>query len=197
MTDDTLRSLAGSYDISDEDLRTDSDDSSRTTFKLSEDAVDALSWLADYYGSTQKKIIGHVLHVIEEMEQDGTSLVEAVHDVSPAETVRKAVAIDPEVRQGLNDASDRLDVSRDDLVEVGIRLTKLFAKKRSKKQKEMLQEIQEYYHRGLKLEDRLSDELGRSDELYRGFGRAMLILEDLLSAAEDALENDKPIELPF
>jgi hypothetical protein len=198
MNTDALQSLVEEQSISDADLRKESEKSSRTTFNISQDAVEDLSWLADYYGATQKRIVDHILHILQAMQETEDPLIEAARDISPGDTVRKAVAIDPDTRSGLNRLSDELDVSRDSLVEVGIRLAKMFAEKHMAKQKKLLdKEIRDFYHRGCEIEDRLDGELGSDDPLSHGFRRAMTVLDDVIGSAESALDNDRSIEIPF
>lgn len=192
MSTESLQSLVEERSNPDEEIRTDREGSTRTTFNISKDAVDELSRLADYYGATQKRIVSHVFRVLESMRDTEDVLVETVRDVSLDDTVRKAVAIDPDTRSGLNDMSDELDVSRDRLVEVGIQLAKFFTEKNMEDQREDLDKIREFRDEADKLEGELKD-----DTLRRGFGRVVGILIDLVDHAERSLDNDESIQLPF
>jgi hypothetical protein len=187
----SLQSLVEERSNPDEEIRTDSEESTRTTFNISKDAVNGLSWLADYYGATQKRILNHVLRVLGSMK-DEEAVAEAVQEVSPDNPVRKSVAIDPDTRTGLNDMSDEMDVSRDRLIEVGIQLAKFFAEKNMEKQREDLDKIRKFYEKADELEGELRD-----DTLYRGFGRVVGILIDIIDHAEHSLDNEKSIDLPF
>lgn len=187
-----LETLVEERSLSDADLRKEGGESSRTTFTISPDAVEDLSWLANYYGVTQKRIVDHVLRILQSMRETEDLLIEAAQDVSLDDTVRKTVAIDPDTRSGLNEVSDELDVSRDRLVEVGIRLAKMFSEKNKARQREEVKMIREFREKGRDLEEKLTD-----PELQRGFGFVMLDLIDVVDAAENALESDTPIEIPL
>lgn len=190
-----LQSLIDENDISADRLEKE-DQAARTTFNVSETAAQSLSWLAEHHRTTQKRILGHILQVLQEMKGDVTegssSLADAVQGKSAEETIRKPVAIDPKVRKELNSLSDELGVSRDRLVETGIRLGKLLAEKQLEKVGEDIEAVREYRRQGDQLQNQLSD-----PELQRGVGRAITILVDVVGEAENALESGRSIELPF
>lgn len=196
MSEDPLRSLVDENDISTETL-SEEEKSSRTTFKISESAVENLTWLSERHDTTQKRIIDHVHNVLQEMEESRETLVEGVRNISPDETVRKSVAIDPATRDGLNSIAEDLEVPRDGLVEIGIRLAKLLAEEHREKQKEMLEKLKNFFDEGENLLGEIKSKLGRDDPLVRGLGRSQTVLEDVIGCARTAIENDSTIEYPF
>lgn len=187
MSDSPLQSLAETQNTSNRPGR-NRDRSSRTTFSISEEAVQALSWLADYYETSQKQVVDHVLHILEDMKATQDSLTEATETLSVESEVRKSVAIAPNTREGLNELADDLGVARDRLVEVGIRLSKLVAEKHLEKKRTLLEEVREYFDRGLAIEKRISKKLGHDDSLHRCFGEVVSLLQQHISDEESLLE---------
>lgn len=196
MTEGVPQSLIDEHDVSTETLP-EEEKSSRTTFKISESAVENLTWLAERHDTTQKRIIDHVHNVLREREENREALIEGARNTSSDETVRKAVAIDPQTRDGLNSLADDLDVSRDSLVELGIRLAKLLAKKHREKQKEMLEKLEKFFKKGEVLLDEMRGKLGKDDPLVRGLGRTQSELADIIGYADRAIESGSTIEYPF
>ena len=196
MSEDVPQSLIDRHDVSTETLP-EEEKSSRTTFKISESAVDNLTWLAERHGTTQKRIIDHAHNVLRNREESREALIEGAMNSSPDETVRKAVAIDPQTRDRLNSLADDLDVPRDNLVELGIRLAKLLAEKHRERQKEMLEKLEEFFEDGKDLIDKMESKLGKDDPLVRGLGRTQSELEDIIGFARGAVESGSRMEYPF
>ena len=196
MNEDVPQSLIDEHDLSTETLP-EEEKSSRTTFKISESAVDKLTWLAKRHDTTQKRIIDYVYNLLREREEDRDDLIEGARNASLDEAVRKAVAIDPQTRDGLNALANQLDVPRDNLVELGIHIAKLLAEKHREKQEEMFAKLEKFFEEGRKLLNEMGREVGKNDPMFRGLNRCQSTLEDVIGRAEMGIENDSRIEYPF
>jgi len=155
-----------------EDLR--GRQSVRATFKLSSRAIDALSIVAVHLGIKQKSLFdqliedaGSLSHIAREIESN---------DFSTLERVQKTYVISRKTLRSLEDISRQFDAPRDALVEYSIqRLLPVIAREREKhqKRKEILQDINAHFERGLNILDKTRESLGENDPVYIKFEAAM------------------------
>ena len=155
-----------------EDLR--GRQSVRATFKLSSQAIDALSIVAVHLGIKQKSLFdqliedaGSLSHIAREIESD---------DFSTLERVQKTYVISRKTLRSLEDISRQFDAPRDALVEYSIqRLLPVIAREREKhqKRKEILQDIDTHFEQGLKILNKTRELLGENDPVYSKLEAAM------------------------
>lgn len=173
----------------------------RTTLNLKEEALEAKEWLSSYYGISQKALLDLVLEVLKECfnpDEEGLltkeEVLEMVSNRSSSNTTRKSHAVSRETRTRLTDLSEEYDVSRDGLIEIGLKLLKAFVQVQIQRHEEVLEQIEAYYERGQKLEEKLQEDLGSEDPVRDGFSRVMLSLEMLQSQIEEEIEHGSPID---
>lgn len=114
----------------------------RTTFSLSREAIDTLDRLADRTGKTLKDLLREVLELSRFTWDDHTARFRQIADsLTIEEETRKSMAVHPETRKGLNDLANKSGISRNCLVEVGIRLAKLVTEEAIQKKIDPHEEI--------------------------------------------------------
>jgi hypothetical protein len=143
----------------------------RTTFKLSERSIEALSLLAGQLGIKQKSLFDHLI-------EDTRALTLIAKDFeefgSRFERVAKTYVISRKTLENLENISMRYDTPRDALVEYSIeRILPLLAreKEKHKKRKVLATDLHDYLQEGLAMLKQAEEQLGGDDpasrELYQ------------------------------
>lgn len=171
--------------------------STRTTFKLSQEAIDAKEWLGSYYDISQKDLIEIALNLLEDQFIEYDDLFEAAEEgLSEKETVRKTYVVTQDTKDRFTELAERYNgVSRDALVETAIQTFKFVTEKKIESHEEILGRIEEFYDKALSLEDDLVNELGSRDPLRKGFGRIVMRIGDLKDEVDEEIENHTPIDV--
>jgi len=167
----------------------------RTTFRLSERAIEVLSILSVHLGIKQKSLFDHLL-------EDAESLNLIAQEIQPGRLVppsriQKTYVISRKTLSCLDRTSKAFGTPRDVLVECSIqRLLPLIAKEREKhrNRKEILKELSEYLKQGEKILRRSKEVLGEDDPVYDRFQSAMGALFNAHSNIESFVEKGKIIE---
>jgi hypothetical protein len=138
----------------------------RTTFKLSERSIDALSILAGQLGIKQKSLFDHL---IEDTQALRIIAAEFADFGQSTHRVAKTFVVSRRTLESLEKVSEQFNTPRDALVEYSIeRILPLLVREKEKhgKRKLLLEELQEYLHRGTNLLDRTEKDLGRDDPMF-------------------------------
>lgn len=166
----------------------------RTTFKLSERSIDALSILAGQLGIKQKSLFDHLI--------DDVSALRIVAEASteytaPKSRVAKTYVISRRTLQNLEHISSRYKTPRDALVELSIeRILPLIEqeKKKHEHRKEILSTIEKMVEEG-ELALRMADEfLEPDDPVYRRLYQMMRTVNSCTGDIEACVERGKKIE---
>lgn len=138
----------------------------RTTFKLSERAINALSILAGQLGIKQKSLFDHLV-------EDTQALQLIAQEVKDFENrggrVAKTYVVSRKSLDNLEQVSLQYGTPRDALVEFSIeRILPLLAKEKEKhrRRKDLLQELEGYLEDGLSLLKNSEKMLGRDDPAF-------------------------------
>lgn len=206
--DDQLRQLLPKHSM-DTEIKSSSE-SVRTTFELSPDAIQLFDHLSDRTGKTQKDLLGDVLRLSrtalsDERDQvrDAASRYQMGEEGSP-KTTKKSMAIAPETRAGLNELAEREGLSRNQLVEMGIRLVKLSLEENIRKkispQEDILEDLKTLYDEVEEVQLALtrSPERSRSDDYEDPIRDALFeilsSIRSMVDAIEKAVESKTPID---
>ncbi len=138
----------------------------RTTFKLSERSIDALSILAGQLGIKQKSLFDHL---IEDTQALRVIASEFVNVGQAAQRVAKTYVISRKTLESLEKVSEQYNTPRDALVEYSIeRILPLLVREKEKhgKRKILMEELQEYLRRGTVLLNRAESDLGQDDPVF-------------------------------
>ena len=145
----------------------------RTTFKLSERSIDALSLLATQLGIKQKSLFDHLM-------QDAKALEHIAREFEAFESGPKRVAktyvISRKTLENLELLSRRHDTPRDALVEHSIeRILPLLAEEKEKheKRKDIAVEIVDYLRYGIALMAGVKKTLGEDDPVFHEISSMM------------------------
>jgi len=166
----------------------------RTTFKLTERSIDALSILAGQLGIKQKSLFDHLI-------DDDTALrmiaKESESYQAPPQRVAKTYVISRRTLQNLEKISSRYQAPRDALVELSIeRILPLISQEKEKhgKRKELLQEMRRLVADGKQLLTRAEDALDQDDPVYRKIDQMMKAVKGCCDEIEDCVERGRKVE---
>lgn len=138
----------------------------RTTFKLSERSIEALSILAGQLGIKQKSLFDHL---VEDTQVLKTIAKEFQEFGSRTQRVAKTYVVSRKSLDNLEEISAKYGTPRDALVEFSIeRILPLLAeeKKKHRKRKALLQDLSTYLEEGLSMLAMTERELGRDDPAF-------------------------------
>lgn len=139
----------------------------RTTFKLSERSIGALSILAGQLGIKQKSLFDHLIEDTPALRMIASEFVNVVGQAT--QRVAKTYVISRKTLENLERVSEQYNTPRDALVEYSIeRILPLLVREKEKhiKRKILMEELREYLHQGTAILARAENDLGRDDPVY-------------------------------
>ena len=147
----------------------------RTTFKLSERSIDALSILASQLGIKQKSLFDHLI--------DDDSVLRGVAEEAegyeaPEQRVPKTYVISRRTLKNLEKASNKYQAPRDALVEL----------------KKLLKKLNELLDGGNQLFDMASRNLDHDDPVYRRIHQMMKTVKGCYDEVYTCVERGRKIE---
>ena len=167
----------------------------RTTFRLTEKAIDAISIIAAHLGIKQKSLFDHLIDDTPSLNLIAGGI--KTDKFSKLKRIQKTYVLSRKTMLCLEAASKNLDAPRDALVEYSIqRLLPVIDEEREKyvKHKKILGEITEYMKQGEKLLRKSRELLGDEDPVHDRFESAMTVLNNAHSSIESFVEKGKIIE---
>ena len=172
--------------------------SARTTFKLSEEALEAKKWLSAFHDVSQKDLLDVGMNLFESgnpLDGDKELLEEVKNFHSETETIRKSQVVTVGTRDQLSSLAEEYGYPRDVLVEAIIRVLQFRTEKRIENHADALDKVRSFYERGQEIESYLKDQLASEDRFREGFGTVLRSLKTLVTETEDEIENGSPIDL--
>ncbi len=154
----------------------------RTTFKISERAIDGLSTLAVQLGIKQKSLFDHLMDDLAALQQIARR---AGNFSLPEQRMAKTYVISRKTLQNLEQISQGYGVSRDTLVELSIeRIFPLLAEEKKKHQarKQVLDKLNLFLREGESLYALVDKSLDVDDPVYR---RVAAMLGEVQDCYED------------
>jgi len=139
----------------------------RATFKLTEQAIDALSILSVHLGIKQKSLFDHMIEDAKALNQIAKELQVLEFDLP--DRIQKTFVLSRRTLSCLERVSKASDTSRDALVEYSLhRLLPLIEREREKheKRKEALNSLTGYVKEGRKILEKARRILGEDDPVY-------------------------------
>jgi len=166
----------------------------RTTFKLSERSIDALSILARQLGIKQKSLFDHLI--------DDTGSLQLIARefesfAKKTQRVAKTYVVSRNTLENLERVSAQYDTPRDVLVEYSIeRLLPLIAREKEKHQKRkvLLSEVQEYMQQGLELVTRAEKELGQDDPVFQELLNMLRSVKGCCNSVDSCVQKGNKME---
>jgi hypothetical protein len=167
----------------------------RTTFKLSEKAIEALNIVSVHLRIKQKSLFDHLLEDAEAL----SFIAQELHsrNPQPRKRLQKTFVLSRRTLECLETASRSLDTPRDALVEFSIqRLLPLIDKEREKhrKRKRILEELRGYVSQGRELLRRSKRILGQDDPVHENLEAALSALFNAHDQIGSYVEKGKRIE---
>ncbi len=166
----------------------------RTTFRLSERTIEALSILASQLGIKQKSLFDHLM-------DDTTSLKIIAREFekfgSRTQRIAKTYVVSRKTLETLERISVQYDTPRDALVEYSIeRILPLIAreKEKLKKRKLMLAELGNYLDQGVRILDKAEKELGQDDPVFQELLQMMRRVENCFKTVDTSVSKGARME---
>ncbi|MEE4242700.1 MAG: hypothetical protein V2I36_14630 [Desulfopila sp.] len=166
----------------------------RTTFKLSERSIDALSILANQLGIKQKSLFDHLI-------DDDTALKRIAEGSeeydAPSQRVAKTYVISRKTLQSLEKISNRYQTPRDALVELSIkRILPLISQEKEKheQRKMILEKLRIMLEEGLEMLDMADEALENDDPVYRRIYQMMKAVKSCHADVENCVDRGRRIE---
>jgi hypothetical protein len=138
----------------------------RTTFKLSERSIDALSILAGQLGIKQKSLFDHLIEDTQALHMIASEFASVGQAV---QRVAKTYVVSRKTLENLEKVSEQYNTPRDALVEYSIeRILPLLLREKEKhrKRKMLMEELGAYQARGAELLLKAEGELGEDDPIF-------------------------------
>lgn len=166
----------------------------RTTFKLSERSIDALSLLAAQLGIKQKSLFDHLIEDIQALQV----IAKEFENVGQRpQRVPKTYVISRRTLENLERVSEEYNTPRDALVEYSIeRILPLLLREKEKhaKRKALLEELLQYLSVGADLLERTEGELGQNDPVFQEVLAMVRAVDDCCRVVEQSVARGSRIE---
>lgn len=166
----------------------------RTTFKLSERSIDALSILAGQLGIKQKSLFDHLIEDTKALKM----IAEEFDDFnSRMHRIAKTYVVSRKSLESLERVSLQYDTPRDALVEYSIeRILPLLVreKEKHKKRKLLLEKLKEYLQSGTNLLQQAEDDLGLDDPVFLEMLNMMRVVKNCSQGVEQCVVKGNKIE---
>lgn len=166
----------------------------RTTFKLSERSIDALSILAGQLGIKQKSLFDHLI-------EDTQALILIASEVEDFgrrnHRIAKTYVVSRKTLENLERVSVKYNAPRDALVEYSIeRILPLLVreKERHSKRKVLLEELHLFLHQGSELLGNAEHELGQDDPVFLEIVNMMRVVNNCCQEVEQCVAKGNKIE---
>lgn len=167
----------------------------RATFKLSENAIKALSIVATHLGIKQKSLFDHLIEDIQSLKSIAR---ECQRQNSESQfRVQKTYVLSRRTLSSLDETSKSFNAPRDILVEYSIkRLIPIISKerKRHETRKKALKDINDYLKNGEHILEKLDKSLGKEDPVFIRFEKSMEGVRSAFHFINDYIEKGKSIE---
>ncbi len=166
----------------------------RTTFKLSERSIDALSLLAAQLGIKQKSLFDHLIEDTQALQMIAREF-ESV-GIRP-QRVAKTYVISRRTLENLERVSEEFNTPRDALVEHSIeRILPLLLREKEKhgRRKELLGDLRLFLQQGSHLLERAEEQLGAGDPAYEEILAMLRAVDACCRGVEQCVSRGNRIE---
>ena len=167
----------------------------RATFKLTEEAIDAVSIVAAHLGIKQKSLFDHLIDDVRSLNFIAGEIESDTFN--QLRRTQKTYVISRKVLCCLDETSKNLNAPRDALVEYSIkRLLPVINEEREKhlNRKKILAEIDAFLQHGEKISIKSKRLLGEADPLCDKFETAMTAFRNAYNSIATYVEKGKRIE---
>ena len=167
----------------------------RATFKLSEQAIGALSILSVHLGIKQKSLFDHMIEDVKALSQIAKEL--QTRDIDPPDRIQKTFVLSKRTLSCLEKVSKASETSRDALVEYSLnRLLPLIEQERERHEarKAVLSLLSGYVAEGLKILEKAGRMLGEEDPVYEKMAEGLKALVGTQDFVGHFVEKGKIIE---
>ena len=183
---DQMDALLENYPVLEKTVSARDKQSVRTTFKLSQTAMDAKTWLAKQWGINQKEASDEICNFLPKLLEDlPEGLIKEYAKVKRMETdlVRKTQVISRGSRRILEDMAKEHGVSRDEMFDFSLIYFKALVEYQEKKtrenRKKALELLEDLCSHASRVESELIELLDDDDPIREEFRYIIVPLEDL------------------
>lgn len=166
----------------------------RTTFKLSERSIDALSILAGQLGIKQKSLFDHLIEDIGALQMIAREFEEFSGRM---QRVAKTYVVSRKSLENLEKVSVQYNTPRDALVEYSIeRILPLLTRELEKHEhrKKLLSEVRAYLDTGLKILEKTETDLDRDDPVFHDLLTMVRAVNSCCERIDNCVEKGSKIE---
>lgn len=167
----------------------------RATFKLSENAINAITTVSIHLGIKQKSLFDHLIEDMKSLEQIAREI--STHDHIQRSRIQKTYVLSRRTLSSLEEVCQNFDASRDALVEYSIRrLLPIIAGEREKhwKRKEIVMEVEKFMHQEEALLDKAKKILGEEDPVVAELEKALAVSRNAFHKIQHFMEKGEIIE---
>ncbi|MBD3377597.1 hypothetical protein GF406_21390 [candidate division KSB1 bacterium] len=169
----------------------------RTTFKLTEDCINAVDWLLKTNNLKVKELFDFLCSNNNLVNLAAEAVKKEDKNIS-SKYIRKTFVISKRVLRLLNKKSEEYRISRDLVVEKLVLLFKELLEKHTKEEKQKEEKafsiISDFWARAEEIETNLKDLLDDDNPILDRFGVITIIIMNLVNAIESKLNDDVPID---
>jgi hypothetical protein len=163
----------------------------RTTFKLSEAALEARAWAAGYHRISLAETVDLAASIAIQLETDQLKTLLDAFQRGDATTVRRTIVLSTGALRVLNETAEKVGFSRDELLDTLLQTFYSTAKEEAKDMRELYEQafdiIREADESLRSAEKRLEDLLGPDDPVANALGQAIVTLDRDVGEVEDRL----------
>jgi len=175
-----------------------SQDSVRTTFSLSTEAIDILERLSERTGKTRKALLSEVVGLVSEAcEEQDQAFQEVAESLTIEEEVRKSMVLRPKTRTDLNRLKEETDFSRNRLVEVGVRLAGMVSddaiQKKIGAHECVLSDLKSIHDQVEEAQSKLTEQVGENDPVDLALFGIGQKLRRMIVDIEQEIESGEPL----
>ncbi len=192
---DQMDTLLENHPVLEKTVSARNKQSVRTTFKLSQTALDAKAWLAKHWGITQKEASDEICNTLPKLLEglklpEGFSIKESAKLLRmTGNLVRKTQVISRGSRRILEDMAKKHGVSRDEMFDFSLFYFKFIVENQEKKTREnrikALELLGELADHARRVESELNELLDDDDPIREKFSDITFSLGDLAGSTPD------------
>ncbi len=167
----------------------------RATFKLSENAINAITTVSIHLGIKQKSLFDHLIEDMKSLEQIAREIT--THEHLQKSRIQKTYVLSRRTLSSLEEVCQNFDASRDTLVEYSIRrLLPIIAGERIKhwKRKEIIMDLEKFMHQEEALLHKAKELLGEDDPVVAELEKTSAVSRNAFHKIQHFVEKGEIIE---
>jgi hypothetical protein len=167
----------------------------RTSFKLSEGCIQAISIVATQLGIKHRSLFDYLVEDTDSLE----ALAKEIVDKEPAKNKgsQKSFIVSRETLRVIDSLCEKLKISRDTLIELSVRRLLPIIEKEMQghsKRKELFELVNKHYQESRNVLDSIKKSVGKEDPAYRAYQTTVAACKQVKNQFNDIISKGKVIE---